>query len=79
MTLHKQLLIGISLLFLLLLAGIQAIYLSNSREQLEAQLASNAQDAATALSLRLAALPNLYDPAMLEALLNPVFDRGYFR
>jgi len=79
LTLHKQLLIGISLLFLVLLAGIQAIYLSNSREQLEAQLASNAQDAATALSLRLAALPNLYDRAMLEALLNPVFDRGYFR
>ena len=79
MTLHKQLLIGISLLFLVLLAGIQAIYLSNSREQLEAQLASNAQDAATALSLRLAALPDLNDRAMLETLLNPVFDRGYFQ
>ena len=67
------------MLFLVLLAGIQAIYLSNSREQLEAQLASGAQDAATALSLRLAALPDLHDRAMLETLLNPVFDRGYFQ
>ncbi len=79
MTLYRQLLIGISTLFLALLGGIQAIYLANSREQLEAQLASTAQDAATTLALRLAALPDLRDRAMLETLLNPVFDRGYYQ
>ena len=79
MTLYRQLLIGISALFLALLGGIQAIYLSNSREQLEAQLASTAQDAATTLALRLATLPDLRDRAMLETLLNPVFDRGYYQ
>ncbi len=79
MTLYRQLLIGISTLFLALLGGIQAIYLANSREQLEAQLASTAQDAATTLALRLASLPDLSDRAMLETLLNPVFDRGYYQ
>lgn len=79
MTLFRQLLAGVSVLFFALLAGIQVIYLSNARAQLDEQLASNAQSAATALAMRLATLPDLGDRALVETLLNPVFDRGYFQ
>src|SRR6185369_6139501 len=79
MTLYRQLLLGVSLLFFVLLAGVEAIYLSNSRAQLEQQLASNAQDAATALALRLGSLKDLGDRAAVETIINPVFDRGYFQ
>ena len=79
MTLYRQLFIGISLLFFVLLAGVQAIYLANSRSQLQAQLSSQAQDTATALALRLAVLGSLSDQLLVETTVNPVFDRGYFR
>lgn len=61
MTLYRQLFIGVSMLFFVLLAGVEAIYLANSRAQLQDQLGSQAQDAATSLSLRLAMLGNLED------------------
>lgn len=79
MTLFRQLILGVSLLFFVLLAGVEAIYLVNARTQLQEQLASQAQDAATTLALRLATLGSLEDSALVETLLNPVFDRGYFQ
>ena len=79
MTLYRQLFIGVSLLFFVLLAGVEAIYLANSRAQIQEQLSSQAQDAATSLALRLATLKSLDDRALVETLINPVFDRGYFR
>jgi diguanylate cyclase (GGDEF)-like protein len=78
MTLFRQLALGVSLLFFVLLTGIQAIYLVNARAQLQDQLGSQAQEAATTLALRLATLGDLKDAALVETLLNPVFDRGYF-
>jgi diguanylate cyclase (GGDEF)-like protein len=79
MTLYRQLFIGVSVLFFVLLAGVEAIYLANSRTQLQDQLSSQAQDAATSLALRLANLKSLDDRVMIETLINPVFDRGYFQ
>jgi diguanylate cyclase (GGDEF)-like protein len=79
MTLLRQLTIGVSLLFLVLLAGVQAIYLANARSQLQEQLGSQAQDAATTIALRLATLGSLEDKALVEATVNPVFDRGWFQ
>lgn len=79
MTLFRQLILGVSLLFFVLLTGVQAIYLVNARAQLQEQLGSQAQDAATTLALRLATLGTLEDKALIETLLNPVFDRGYFQ
>ena len=79
MTLFRQLLLGVSALFFVLLAGVETIYLLNARTQLQDQLASQAQDAATSLALRLAAFNSLEDRLLVETLLNPVFDRGYFQ
>jgi len=78
MTLYRQLFLGVSLLFFVLLAGVEAIYLANSRTQIQDQLSSQAQDAATSLALRLATLKSLEDRTLVEPLVNPVFDRGYF-
>src|SRR5262245_8040914 len=79
MTLYRELILGVSLLFLAVLVGIEGIYLANSRTQLQAQLASQAQEAATALALRLATLKTLDDRVLVETQLTPMFDRGYFR
>jgi diguanylate cyclase (GGDEF)-like protein len=79
MTLIKQLILGVSLVFFVLLAGIEAIYLANARVQLQQQLGSQAQEAATTLAMRLATLGSLENAALVETLLNPVFDRGYFQ
>ncbi len=79
MTLLKQLIAGVSVFFFVLLAGVEAIYLASARAQLQEQLGSQAQDAATALALRLATIGSLDDYILVETQLNPVFDRGYFQ
>src|SRR4029079_3363925 len=79
MTLHRQLITAVSLLFFILLAGVEAIYLFNSRAQLQQQLGSQAQESATALALRLALLRDMSDEVLGETIVHPVFDRGYFR
>ena len=66
MTLFRQLILGVSLLFFVLLAGVEAIYLANARAQLQEQLGAQAQDAATTLALRLATLGNLDDLVLVE-------------
>jgi len=79
MTLQRRLLLGVSAMFFVLLLGVEAIYLANTRAQTEQQLTSTATDAATALAMRLAALPALDDRVLIETVINPLFDRGYFR
>ena len=78
MTLFRQLFLGASLLFLSVMAGVEAIYLANSRVYLQQQLESHSQDAATSLALWLATLQSLDDRALIETAVNTSFDRGYF-
>jgi diguanylate cyclase (GGDEF)-like protein len=79
MRLSSQLIIGLSLGFLLLLLGLQGIYLVNARNYLQEQLGSHAQDSATSLSLLLADPLAANDMVLVEVSLSAVFDRGYFR
>jgi diguanylate cyclase (GGDEF)-like protein len=79
MTLFRQLFFGASLLFLLVLAGVEAIYLSNARLYLQQQLESHSQDAATSLSLWLATVQPFEDRALIETVVNTSFDRGYYQ
>ncbi len=79
MTLFKQLFFGASLLFLLVLAGVEAIYLSNARLYMQQQLESHSQDAATSLSLWLATVHPFEDRALIETVVNSTFDRGYYQ
>ena len=78
MTLFRQLFIGSALLFLALLAGVEGIYLANARLYLQQQLESHSQDAATSLAMWLGSQGSLKDPTLVETVINPVFDRGYF-
>lgn len=79
MTLFRQLFFGASLLFLLVLAGVEAIYLSNARHYVQQQLESHSQDAATSLALWLATAKPFEDRALIETVVNTAFDRGYYQ
>ena len=79
MTLVRQLFLGASLLFLLVLAGVEAIYLTNARHYMQQQLESHSQDAATSLGLWLATVKPFEDRALIEAVVNTSFDRGYYQ
>jgi diguanylate cyclase (GGDEF)-like protein len=79
MTLFRQLFFGASLLFLLVLAGVEAIYLANVRLYVQQQLESHSQDAATSLSLWLATIKPFEDRALIETAVSTSFDRGYYQ
>ena len=79
MTLFKQLFYGASLLFLLVLAGVEAIYLTNARHYMQQQLESHSQDAATSLGLWLATIKPFEDRALIGTVVNTSFDRGYYQ
>ncbi|MBK8064376.1 MAG: EAL domain-containing protein [Betaproteobacteria bacterium] len=78
MTLARQLLAGITAAFLALLIGIEAIYVSSARSHLEKQLDAHANETATSLALSLGSRVQSLDPSLLETMINPVFDRGYY-
>lgn len=76
MSLVKQLLLAICLFLLIAFSGSFLVSVENSRDQLQTQLRSHAQDAATALGLSLT--PHVEDPAMVELMVSSIFDSGYF-
>jgi len=76
MSLLKQLFLAICLFLVVAFTGSFIAGVETSREQLISQLRSHAQDAATALGLSMA--PHVDDPAMLELMVNSIFDSGYF-
>jgi diguanylate cyclase (GGDEF)-like protein len=79
MTLFRQLFLGASLLFLLVLAGVEAIYLSNARLYVQQGLESQSQEAATSLALWLGTVKPFEDRALIETVVNASFDRGYYQ
>ncbi|MFA6061791.1 MAG: EAL domain-containing protein [Gallionella sp.] len=79
MTLFRQLFIGTSIAFLLLLALVESIYISNARVYMQEQLTSHAQDVATSLGLVLPGPLANQDVLLAEITVNAVFDRGFYR
>jgi len=79
MSLFRQLLFSVSAVFLLVLAGVQVIQVLNARNYLQQQLESHSQDAATALGLSLATVMASGDKALMETVVGPVFDRGFYQ
>ncbi len=79
MTLFRQLFIGTSIAFLVLLALVESIYIANARIYMQEQLTSHAQDVATSLGMVLP--PSLADKDLLraEVTVNAVFDRGFYQ
>ena len=78
MTLGRQLLIGLSIIFALLVLGIESIFVQNARRYLQQQLEAHAQETATSLALSLGQGMKTADAALAETFINPVFDRGHF-
>ena len=78
MTLGRQLFIGLSIIFALLVLGIESIFVQNARTYLQQQLEAHAQETATSLVLSLGQGMKDPDPALAGTFINPVFDRGHF-
>lgn len=79
MTLFKQLFIGTSIAFLVLLVLVESVYLVNARMYMQEQLASHAQDTATSLGMVLPASMAAQDTMLAEITVNAVFDRGFYQ
>lgn len=78
MTLGRLLTIAVSALFLAALLGIEAIHLRSAQRHLQQQLESTAQDAATSIGLSLGNLMREVDPALVQTVVSPAFDRGHY-
>ncbi len=76
MTLSRQLILLLVTLIVLLFLGTLAISVSGTRDYLESQLASHAQDAATSLGLSATSHVNSNDEAMVTTMVNAMFHRG---
>ncbi len=79
MTLFKQVFVGVSLGFMVVLIGIQWISFTNARAYMQQQLASHAQDTATSLGMSLATAMQSGDTVLATTVVSPVFDRGFYR
>lgn len=78
MTLARQLFIGVCVAFVVLLAGIESIYVATARGHLEEQLDAHANETATSLALSIGARAGTLDSSVVSTLVSAVFDRGHF-
>ena len=78
MSLKKQMMIFIATMLLIVLAGTFALNIANTKNFLQDQLSSHAQDTATSLGLSLSSNADPGDIATMETMINAVFDRGYY-
>jgi diguanylate cyclase (GGDEF)-like protein len=78
MKLGHYLLLSVSALFAVLLAGVGFMYVSSTRDYLQEQLEAHAQETATSLALAIGSAANPADTVLLGTIVNPVFDRGQF-
>ncbi|MES9881165.1 MAG: LapD/MoxY N-terminal periplasmic domain-containing protein, partial [Sedimenticola sp.] len=79
MTLSKQLVVLITALLLMVFVGTFLISVDNTRDYLEKQLSSHAQDAATSLGLSISSHMAEGDLATVRSMTDVIFDRGYYR
>lgn len=79
MSLRRQLLIAISVIVLLVFSGLQVLSVITTRDFLQQQLSSHAQDAAGSMSHDLATSLSNNDLVLAEIQLSSVFDRGYYQ
>ncbi len=79
MSLNKQMVLFIASLLMILLIGTFGLNLSNTKNFLQEQLRSHAQDTATSLGLSLSSIKDPNDLSSMETMINAVFDRGYYR
>lgn len=79
MKLGRLLFGGVSVIFLLVLVGVEAIHVHFTQRSLQLQLNAHANETATALALSLGTLLKEPDEVLAQTIIMPVFDRGYYR
>jgi diguanylate cyclase (GGDEF)-like protein len=79
MTLYRQLLLFTLITLICLCTGLWIGEQKRTRDFLIDQLESHAQDTATSLGLSLSTLAKDTDMATMEAMVNALYDRGYYR
>lgn len=79
MTLSKQLVALIAALLLLVFSGTFFISVQNTRDYLEKQLESHAQDTATSLGLSISSQLADHDLATVRSMSDAIFDHGYYQ
>lgn len=79
MTLYRQLLFSTLIILLLLCAGLWLGEQRRTRDFLTNQMEIHAQDTASSLGLSLTTVATTRDIASMEAMINALFDRGYYR
>ena len=79
MTLYRQLLLFTLITLICLCTGLWIGEQKRTRDFLIDQLESHAQDTATSLGLSLSTLAKGTDVPAMEAMINALFDRGYYR
>ena len=79
MKLGRLLFGGLTLIFVLVLGGVETIHVQLTRHSLQLQLDAQANETATALALSMGILLKEPDPVLAQTIINPVFDRGYYR
>src|SRR4030067_1481876 len=77
MTLFKQLFLGTSITFLVVLGATETIYIRNAHKYLQEELASHAQETATSLGMVLATAMAENDVVRAEVTVNALFDRNH--
>ena len=80
MPLSRQLSLGLFFVLLMVFTGTLMLNFSNTKQAIEHQLASHAQDTATSLGLSIS--PHIGDSnelPLIETMLNAIFDSGYYR
>ncbi|KTD47685.1 bifunctional diguanylate cyclase/phosphodiesterase [Legionella quateirensis] len=78
MTLIKKMALGALMMLLLVFIGTYFITMNNARNFFIQQIESNAQDTATSLGLSLSQSLLSHDLPTMNAMVQAVFDRGYF-
>ena len=78
MPLSRQLVLSLFSIFLALFIGAVWISVSNTKDYIEQQLTSHAQDTATSLGLSITPYIGDEDLPLIETMVNAIFDRGYY-
>lgn len=78
MTLYRQIIISITLLFFTGFLGTVIISTGNLRTFLVTQLETHAQDTATSLGLSLSRPVQMNDVAVIHSMIDAIYDRGYY-
>jgi diguanylate cyclase (GGDEF)-like protein len=80
MPLSRQLILSLFSVLLAVFLGTLVINVSNTRDSIEQQLASHAQDTATSFGLSITPyIGDENDLPLIETMMNVIFDRGYYR